>query len=98
LLRQEAIMTQSTPTVPAQGSPDDSHVEIARGDRREQTHYEDDPDQGVRISHTFRPDEPLPADEHTDRQVNDAPAAPVQDARVVRPGPSVWEARPAKDD
>jgi hypothetical protein len=75
-----------------------SNPKVAHGDRRQTVHYEPDPDQLTRVSHTFKP-MMLPPDEVT----RDPPAraAPViQDAAIVPPEPSVWDASPddADDD
>ncbi len=91
-------MTQSDPPPSGSSPADDGPVQVARGTRREETHYEADSDQGLRISHGFKPNGPLPADEQTDRPVADAPDAPVQDVNVVKPSPSVWEARADERD
>jgi hypothetical protein len=91
-------MTQPDPIHSGSVPADDGPVHVARGTRREETHYETDPGQGVRVSHTFTPAGPLPADEQTDRPTADAPGAPMQELNAVASSPSVWEASPDKPD
>ncbi len=70
----------------------DSNATVAHGDRREEVHYEPDPGQLTRVSHRVKPSV-LPPDEIT----GDAPAGAtdvVQDAAIVPPAPSVWDAAP----
>jgi hypothetical protein len=71
---------------------------VASGDRRDELHYEPDPDQLVKIRATFKPDDPLPPQEHSAASEAGVPGAgpPIQDVAVVADGPSVWDARPSE--
>jgi hypothetical protein len=83
---------------PDPNAPDEP--EVATGDRREEMHYEPDPDQLVVARATVKPKTPLPPDEHTAAvdhgELNAEP--PIGDVRVVPPSPSVWDARPPDDE
>jgi hypothetical protein len=83
-------------------TPDDPKTEpVATGDRRDEAHYEPDPDQLVRARFLVRPTEPPPPDEHTGRVDQGLPAEegpPVEDLRIPPPSASVWDARPADED
>lgn len=69
--------------------------DVAHGNRRDEMRYEDDPDQLVRIRHTFPVEGPLPPDEHVGALDEDRPAPDLPtDAVEPRPSPSVWDARP----
>jgi hypothetical protein len=73
--------------------------EVATGDRREEVHFEADPNQLVVARHLARPRGPLFAQGNSpgDMAVEfDAP--PVEDVAVAPEGPSVWDARPLPDD
>jgi hypothetical protein len=78
-------------------TPESESEPVATGDRRDEAHYEPDPDQLVRASFLQRPKDPPPPDEHTGR-VDEGLAAeqgpPVEDLRVAPPSPSAWDARP----
>jgi hypothetical protein len=80
--------------------PEDTDRAVATGDRRDEQHYEPDPDQLVKIRATFKPDGPLPPQEHSaNSDIVEAQAGPpIEDVAVVPPGPSVWDARPPEDD
>lgn len=70
---------------------------VATGDRRDDVQFEPDPDQLVRMRATFKPEGPLPPEEHSaasERGEDSRSRPPVQDVRVAAPGPSVWDARP----
>lgn len=77
------------------------HGVVASGDRREDVHFEadPDPDQKVVAHHLVRPAGPLPPQEHSaESPVADADHPPVEDVRVAPGGPSVWDARPPPED
>jgi hypothetical protein len=80
--------------------PNETDREIATGDRREDVHYEPDPDQLVKMRATFKPDGPLPPQEHSASSTvaGDQDTPPLQDVAVAASGPSVWDARPPEDD
>ena len=70
---------------------------IATGDRREDMHFDPDPDQLVRARFTEHATEPLPPEEHSAQSDSGAPleeGSPVEDVRVAPDTPSVWDARP----
>jgi hypothetical protein len=70
---------------------------VATGTRRETMRYEADPDQLVRVRSTFAPQASLPPDLPTTREDEAqrfSAVPPVEDAVVVPPEPSVWDARP----
>ena len=69
---------------------------VATGDRRDEVHYEDDPDQVVRVAHLQAAGRPLPPDEQRGEDRNDCPGA-MQDAQEMPSSPSVWDARPPED-
>jgi hypothetical protein len=98
------MSTNSHPTNVQAGIPlgpgADDTPDVATGDRRDEVHYERDPDQLLKVRATFKPDEPLPPEEHSaNTDVVGAQAVPpVQDVAVVAPRPSVWDARPPEDD
>ena len=73
---------------------------VASGDRRDELHYQPDPDQLVKIRATFKPDDPLPPQEHSAASEAGAAGAgpPIQDVAVAADGPSVWDARPSDAD
>ena len=80
--------------------PKDSDRTVATGDRRDTLHYERDPAQRLKMRATFKPDAPLPPEEHSaaseSGETPDGP--PIEDVVVTPPDPSVWDARPAEDD
>jgi hypothetical protein len=80
--------------------PEDANGKVATGDRREDLHYEADPDQLVKVRATFKPGDPLPPQEHSANSDIDAGPAgpPIEDVAVSPPGPSVWDARPPEDE
>lgn len=89
------------PTDTADGDRDDpaTPVAIATGDRRDEVHFEPDPDQLVVVRHLVRPQHALaPEQPVPSRSVAEADAPPVEDVRVAPEGPSVWDARPPPDD
>jgi len=74
--------------------------EVAHGSRRDEAHYEADPDHLVTVKFTVKPQAPLPPEEQSaafdeGRGFSDAP--PVQDAAVSPSQDSVWDARPPED-
>ena len=70
---------------------------VATGDRRDEVHYEDDPDQIVRVVHEVKPVGPLPTDEQRGRDHDDqSAAAPVQEVGVSPSKASAWDARPTR--
>lgn len=73
---------------------------VARGDRRDEMRYEADPDQGVKVRHTFPPNRPLPPQEHSaGAEAKDFKAlSEATDAAVTLETPSVWEARSDRED
>ena len=73
---------------------------VATGDRRDEVHFEPDPDQQVKAAHLVRPEGPLPPQEHSAAQERqDYPDDPALfDVRVAPPEPSAWDARPADAD
>jgi hypothetical protein len=78
-------------------NPESESEPVATGDRRDEAHYEPDPDQLVRAAFLQRPTKPPPPDEHTGRVDAGLAAeqgAPVEDLRVAPSSPSVWDARP----
>jgi hypothetical protein len=85
------------PTPPERGEPSVAE-EVATGDRRDEVHFEPDPNQLVVARHLVRPrslspEEDSPGD---DAALFDEP--PVEDVAVAPEGPSVWDARPLPDD
>jgi hypothetical protein len=81
-----------------EGDPAEAGV-IATGDRREEIHFEPDPDQLVVARHLVRPAGPLPPQEHTPNSAAvEADVPPIEDVRVAPDGPSVWDARPPAED
>jgi hypothetical protein len=71
--------------------------DVATGDRREDMHFEPDPDQLVRARFTHKPPRLPPEQEQTmatDRGDIEFTAPPVEDVAVAAPGPSAWDARP----
>jgi hypothetical protein len=84
--------------------PDEQDPEpVATGSRRQEAHYETDPDpdQLVRARFVFRPGEPPPPDMHTGRLDAGERAEtgePVEDVAVPAPSLSVWDARPPEED
>jgi hypothetical protein len=73
-------------------------VDVAFGDRREEIHFEPDPEQLVVASHLVRPASPVLEDETAGARAVEADVPPVEDVRVAPEGPSVWDARPPADD
>lgn len=70
---------------------------VATGDRREEIHFEADPDQLVVARHLVRPAGPLPPQDD-DAVLPESGGPPVEDVRVAPESPSVWDARPPADD
>jgi hypothetical protein len=73
---------------------------VATGDRREEAHYEPDPDQLVRARFVVRPADSLLPDMATGRvQAGERaePGPPIEDVAVAPDTPSVWDARPPDD-
>lgn len=80
---------------------DPTETEVATGDRRDEVHFEPDPNQLVVARHLVKPDRPLPPDLQTTVEDAGASAAdmpPIEDVLVAPDAPSVWDARPAPDD
>ena len=72
---------------------------IATGDRREEVHFEPDPDQMVVARHLRRPDGPLPPQgESPGAAAADVDSPPIEDVAVAPEDSSVWDARPPADD
>ncbi|MDB5434456.1 MAG: hypothetical protein JWR47_713 [Phenylobacterium sp.] len=70
---------------------------VATGNRRDEAHYEPDPDQLVRARFLAKPADPLPAEMATARVEAGKRAEtgpPVEDVAVAPDTPSVWDARP----
>jgi hypothetical protein len=70
---------------------------VATGDRRDEAHYEPDPDQLVSARFLVKPSTPLPPDMATGRPPEDEPVEPgppIEDVAVAPDTPSVWDARP----
>jgi hypothetical protein len=74
----------------------DSNPHVAQGDRRETVHYEPDLDQLTRVSDLVKPMVLRPDEMTRDPPAGGAPV--VQDAAMVPPGPSAWEAAPDEAD
>jgi len=75
---------------------------VDHGSRRADVYYEADPDQVVRIRHTFPDADPAPRDEQTNGppggpQEGAPETAPV-DARVTPSESSAWDASPPEDE
>jgi hypothetical protein len=68
---------------------------VATGDRREEVHYEADPDQLVQVSHRRSPSGPLPEEMAETGGHADPPPTPIGDVALTPAGPSAWDARPA---
>jgi len=88
-------MIHDTPD-PRAPAPDVQPEPIATGDRRDEVHFEADPNQLVVMRTLVRPDGPLPL-QITTQGAGDAAQAdtpPVEDVRVAPQSPSVWDARP----
>lgn len=83
--------------VPDRDDPAATRV-IATGDRRGEVHFEADPDQLVVARHEVRPQRPLPLEDPTGAAPAGADAPPVEDVRILPPGPSVWDARPPAEE
>lgn len=68
---------------------------VAHGDRRDEVHYEPDPDQGVRVVHedklAYPPAPELVRGDATETQVEPG----VTQVAQVPDGPSSWDASPA---
>ena len=81
------------------GDPAEAEV-VATGDRRDEVHYEPDPDQLVVARFLRRPETPLPPDIQPADAVPPPPpeALLVEDVRVAPESPSVWDARPPPED
>lgn len=70
---------------------------VATGDRRDEAHYEADPDQLVRARFLEKPAGRMPPDMATGRvEAGEVAGAspPVEDVAVAPDTPSVWDARP----
>lgn len=81
-----------------QGDPSEAG-QVATGDRREEAHFEADPDQLVVAKHLERPAGPLPPQEHSEHSAAaDLDEPPIEDVAVAPEGPSVWDARPPAAD
>ena len=97
-------MSENTPHNRQAGLPlgpaDDDDGRVATGDRREEVHFEPDPDQLVKASHLVKPRGPLPPEEQSPAEERGEllPEAAVEDVRVAPQGPSVWDARPTDDE
>ena len=79
--------------------PNQSQDPVDTGNRRDEAHYESDPDQLVRASFTFEPGAPLPAQEQSEASENGVAGAQpgLQDVGVTRDQSSAWDARPVED-
>jgi hypothetical protein len=75
----------------------DSDKRIATGDRREEVHFERDPEGQLRAEHLKRPDGPLPPQMASVEGPGASHGQPVEDVKVAPEGPSVWDARPTDD-
>ena len=58
---------------------------VAHGTRRDEVHYEDDPNHVAKASHLFKPRSP-------------GGAPPGEDVAVLAEGPSVWDASPPEPE
>jgi hypothetical protein len=75
--------------------------EVAHGSRRDEAHFEPRSDRVAVARFTEKPAGPLPPEEHSaqsDAGAGVSQVPPIEDVRVVKPGPSVWDARPPEDD
>jgi hypothetical protein len=71
---------------------------IATGDRREEIHFEADPNQLVVARHLAKPQGPLaPGLQGPGEAAAAADAPPVEDVAVAPEGSSVWDARPLNE-
>jgi len=77
---------------------DPNAVEVATGDRRDEVHFEADPDQLVVARHLVRPNQLPPDIQPGEGSAVEPDSPPVEDVRVAPDAPSVWDARPAADD
>jgi len=73
---------------------------VAHGSRRDEAHYEADPEQLVAVKFNVKPQDPLPPEEQSaaledGSGLSDAP--PIQDVAVSTSEDSVWDARPPPD-
>ncbi|MDB5445469.1 MAG: hypothetical protein JWQ97_786 [Phenylobacterium sp.] len=97
-------MSEKTPQTEQPGVPpgaaEAEDGRVATGDRREEVHFEADPDQLVKASHLVKPAGPLPPQEQSPAEERgELPAgSAVEDVRAAPQGPSVWDARPPPDD
>ncbi|HEY0437537.1 MAG TPA: hypothetical protein VGC92_12925 [Phenylobacterium sp.] len=94
--------TQENRQAGARLAPSDAEPgEVATGDRREDVHYEPDPDHLVKMKATFKPEGPLPPEEDSaasERGEGAFDSPPIQDVGVAKDTRSVWDARPPDDD
>lgn len=84
---------------PAPTEPPERDLTIATGNRRDETHFETDDQQMVRVAHLARPQAPLPRHEATAGAglEPDKPAQPIEDVKVDAAEGSVWDGRPPED-
>lgn len=85
-------MTDDTPET------EPSKVKVATGDRRDEVHFEPDPNQLVVARHLVKPLAPPVEDPAGHLELADSP--PIEDVLVDPEGPdapSVWDARPPPD-
>lgn len=98
-------MTPETPEtnrqagVPLNDAENEAPEVVATGDRRDEVHYEADPDQLVKMRTLVKPDGPIPPEVTTpEDRAFDEGREPVEDIQVAPASPSVWDARPPADD
>lgn len=88
--------------VPLAPGNDPAAEEVATGNRREELHYEPDPDpdQMVAVKSLHRPTGSTPPEEQSESyETGEIAGEPyVGDVRVAPDGPSVWDARPPADE
>jgi hypothetical protein len=74
---------------------------VATGNRRDEAHYEPDPEQLVRARFLVKPTEPLPPDMATglvEAGERAEAGPPIEDVAVAPDTPSAWDARPPGAD
>lgn len=98
-------MTADTPKtnvqagVPLSDADIDRPERVATGDRRDEVHYEPDPDQLVKVSALAQVEGPIPPEEQSAHpEAVDAASGPTKDVRMPPESSSVWDARPPADD
>lgn len=87
------------PEPPAEPSVDaGAAVQVAVGDRREELHFEPDPDQGVRATPLFEAPVAPVEEQSAASETGRVPPMPPGTVSVTAGDESVWDARPREED